>query len=192
MSYKLPPISKLPELTPSEQATTLGHLFEPCQTLTDFIIARIFTETKQFSSYKQLIETIRIELCQYLESATKSSPIDPRISKIIAAHPRLGGSSKAPTENLSDHSSNEQKSLAASSQEQAQKLIHLNDLYEATFPGLRYVVFVNGRSRDVVMANMKERIERNNIQLERQEAFEAMCDIALDRASKLSLVNSSL
>lgn len=192
MSYKLPPISKLPDLPPSEQATTLGHLFEPCQTLTDFIIARIFTDSKQFSSYKQLIETIRIELRQYLESATKSSPIDPRISKIIAAHPRLGGSSKAPTENLSDHSSNEQKSLGASSQEQAQKLIHLNDLYETTFPGLRYVVFVNGRSRDVVMANMKERIERNNIQLERQEAFEAMCDIALDRASKLSLINSSL
>lgn len=192
MSYQLPPISTLPGLSAAEQATALGHLFEPCQTLTDFIIDRILTSNSLFSSYKQLIEAVRVELLLFLDSAAKTSPIDPRISKIIAAHPRLGGSSKAPTEHLSDHSSKEQKSLAASSQEEAQKLVYLNDLYESTFPGLRYVVFVNGRSREVVMTNMKERIQRNDIQKEREEAFEAMCDIALDRASKLTQISSSL
>lgn len=61
----------------------------------------------------------------------------------------------------------------------------LNDKYETTFPGLRYVVFVNGRSREVIMNNMTERINRNDIVAERKEAFNAMCDIALDRAKKL-------
>jgi uncharacterized protein (UPF0210 family) len=35
------------------------------------------------------------------------------------------------------------------------------------------------------MQNMRERIERGDIQAERLEAIQAMCDIALDRASKL-------
>jgi hypothetical protein len=65
-------------------------------------------------------------------------------------------------------------------------------------------VFVNGRSRPVIMENMRERIERGDIKLERAEAikvrsrkvvnwilqadsqhYKAMCDIAADRAVKL-------
>jgi len=33
---------------------------------------------------------------------------------------------------------------------------------------------------------MKSRIARNDIKVERQEAIQAMCDIAADRAAKLS------
>lgn len=46
-------------------------------------------------------------------------------------------------------------------------------------------VFVNGRPRPEIMHNMRERIARGDIQAERLEAIQAMCDIALDRASKL-------
>ncbi|OCL10861.1 hypothetical protein AOQ84DRAFT_288397, partial [Glonium stellatum] len=46
-------------------------------------------------------------------------------------------------------------------------------------------VFVNGRSRPEVMANMRSRIARNDIAAERAEAIQAMCDIAVDRAQKL-------
>jgi hypothetical protein len=35
------------------------------------------------------------------------------------------------------------------------------------------------------MENMRFRIDRGDIGAERQEAIQAMCDIALDRASKL-------
>lgn len=46
-------------------------------------------------------------------------------------------------------------------------------------------VFVNGRPRPMIMENMRSRIDRADIEAERQEAIRAMCDIALDRASKL-------
>jgi hypothetical protein len=68
----------------------------------------------------------------------------------------------------------------------------------------RYSVFVNGRSRSVIMENMRSRIDRGDIKLERAEAIKvsifkstiglcelihmetkAMCDIAADRAFKL-------
>jgi uncharacterized protein YutE (UPF0331/DUF86 family) len=35
------------------------------------------------------------------------------------------------------------------------------------------------------MQNMRSRIDRGDIKAEQQEAIQAMCDIALDRASKL-------
>lgn len=35
------------------------------------------------------------------------------------------------------------------------------------------------------MQNMRARIDRGDIKAERQEAMQAMCDIAIDRASKL-------
>jgi hypothetical protein len=62
-------------------------------------------------------------------------------------------------------------------------------------------VFVNGRPRPAIMENLKSRIERGDIKIERQEAIQvnysfdmrrttltmcqAMCDIAIDRAAKL-------
>ncbi|KLU91276.1 hypothetical protein MAPG_09797, partial [Magnaporthiopsis poae ATCC 64411] len=68
---------------------------------------------------------------------------------------------------------------------EAERLAALNAEYEARFPGLRYVVFVNGRGRDVIMANMRERIDRGDAQAEEKEAIEAMASIAKDRAAKL-------
>lgn len=180
MSYLLPPTSLLPGLSESEKIEVLDHLFEPCATLQGVLLPKIFQA--KYGSYPEFIETAREELLSFL----KHNSEDPRISKIIAAHPRLGAPKQGkPKEELSEHSSAEQKSLQGSPEEQA-KLADLNEKYELTFPGLRYVVFVNGRSRPVVMDNMIERIQRNDINLERIEAFNAMCDIALDRASKLA------
>lgn len=175
MAYQLPPASTLHTLSKEAQVEVLDHLFEPCATLAELVISRVLT--KPFSSYQELIETSRSELLAFLEGNSES----PKVSKIISAHPRLGPSK----DKLSSHSSSEQKSLAGT-EEEARKLAALNDAYEAAFPGLRYVVFVNGRSREEVMKNMTLRINRGDIQKERAEAFEAMCDIAWDRAKKLS------
>ena len=46
-------------------------------------------------------------------------------------------------------------------------------------------VFVNGRPRPAIMENMRKRIDRGDVGAERQEAIQAMCDIARDRATKL-------
>ena len=40
------------------------------------------------------------------------------------------------------------------------ELARLNEAYEAKFPGLRFVVFVNGRGRGEIMGIMNERIEK--------------------------------
>ncbi|KAG2735983.1 hypothetical protein G9P44_000073 [Scheffersomyces stipitis] len=189
--YRLPSISLFPSLSKEEKVEVLAHLFERCETLTELIFSTVLYDSNTtFASYTQLIEAIRTALRKYLSEAEETAEkthtaIDAKIAKIIAAHPRLGGSSKASAEKLSQHSSSEQKSLQTSSAEEASLLVVLNDEYESVFPGLRYVVFVNGRSRPVVMENMRSRIARNDIQKEREEAFEAMCDIAKDRASKL-------
>jgi 2-oxo-4-hydroxy-4-carboxy--5-ureidoimidazoline (OHCU) decarboxylase len=47
----------------------------------------------------------------------------------------------------------------------------LNAEYEARFPGLRYVVWVNGRGREEVMADMRRRIERGDLREEEREGI---------------------
>jgi len=53
------------------------------------------------------------------------------------------------------------------------ELARLNEAYEAKFPGLRFVVFVNGRGRGEIMTIMRERIERGDWEAERDGAIEA-------------------
>lgn len=173
--YKLPAIETVPSLSLPEQELLLDHLFEPCATLKHLVTQGVIN--RKFHSYNELIESVRAELLELLKTSKDS---DPRINKIIGAHPRLGAQKVDST-----HSQAEQKSLQAKSAEEGQRLEKLNQEYEDTFPGLIYVVFVNGRSREVIMENMEERIKRGDVVKERQEAFNAMCDIAKDRASKL-------
>lgn len=161
--YRLPWIKELPALPVDVQNEAFDHLFEPCETLKTLVLSSVLVKESSFQSYGQLIEQIRSAL---LNLVTESA--DSRVKKIIASHPRLGA---AKTIRLSSHSQAEQASLQASSEFQAQRLKELNDQYEATFPGLRYVVFVNGRSRDVIMKNMIKRIERRDIEKEKHEAF---------------------
>lgn len=173
--YKLPAIESVPDLSLADQELLLDHLFEPCATLKQIVTSGVINN--KFSSYNELIERVRTELLTLLQA---SDDKDPRINKIIGAHPRLGAQKVDST-----HSQSEQKSLQAKSKEEGVRLEKLNSEYEKKFPGLIYVVFVNGRSRDVIMENMEERIKRGDVVEERKEAFNAMCDIARDRASKL-------
>ncbi|EMG49854.1 hypothetical protein G210_5298 [Candida maltosa Xu316] len=182
----LPAIEVFKASSQSEQKQVFDHLFEPCDTLANFIFGKVMVQP--FSSYQEFIELVRQELIAFVRlsefsQARNGGEINPIVNQIIAAHPRLGEPKK---EQLSVHSSNEQKSLNGDP-EVIQKLKEMNETYEKTFPGLRYVVFVNGRSRHEIMDDMTRRINRRNIKLEREEAFNAMCDIALDRAHKLGV-----
>lgn len=100
------------------------------------------------------------------------------LDRILNCHPRLGA-----TKVESPHSQNEQRSLVSDPTE-TKLLRDLNQEYEKTFPGLRYVVFVNGRPRSEIMANMRDRIQRADMDAERREGIDAMCQIARDRLSK--------
>ncbi|KAI5967301.1 hypothetical protein CANMA_003121 [Candida margitis] len=183
--YQLPPIDEFKAQLPEEQKVVIDHLFEPCDSLNWFI--QNFVIGKQFSSYPEFINLVRTELEVLVNrdgffAARNGYEANTLINNIISAHPRLGAPK---TTKLSQHSAEEQKKLG--SEEMQKRLAELNERYEKTFPGLRYVVFVNGRSRDEIIVNMEERIRRNDIALERSEAFQAMCDIALDRAAKLDV-----
>ncbi|KAL3423363.1 ohcu decarboxylase [Phlyctema vagabunda] len=178
-SSQLPPITSLPTLSTIERASVLDALFEPCTALHTLSIDLL--HSKQFPSYNDLIASVGVQLTDLSES-TSTSDTD-WLDKILGAHPRLGEKKVE-----SAQSKAEQAQLNTGGEEQAKKLRDLNEEYEKTFPGLRYVVFVNGRSRPVIMDNMRQRIDRGDFKLERAEAIKAMCDIAADRARKLLML----
>jgi len=152
------------------------NLFEPCTALHTLSLDLLHTET--FESYNDLIASVGVQLTDLSESSSTSDT--EWLDKILGAHPRLGEKKVE-----SAQSQAEQAQLNTGGVEEATKLRNLNEEYERKFPGLKYVVFVNGRSRPVIMDNMKERIARGDVRLERAEAIKAMCDIAADRAIKL-------
>jgi 2-oxo-4-hydroxy-4-carboxy--5-ureidoimidazoline (OHCU) decarboxylase len=165
----LPPAASLHSLPDGTIAQILNLLFEPSEALTSLIIPKI--RSTAISTYTDLSNLTR----QTLLSLPSDSPV---LLSILSAHPRLGAKKVD-----SEQSQSEQKSLGNET-ERAQ-LEKLNEEYEAAFPGLRYVVFVNGRSREVVMDDMKRRIKEATMEEEVRSASEAMCDIAVDRAKKL-------
>jgi 2-oxo-4-hydroxy-4-carboxy--5-ureidoimidazoline (OHCU) decarboxylase len=56
--------------------------------------------------------------------------------------------------------------------EEVEELARLNREYEERFPGLRYVLWVNGRPRGEVLRDMRERIERGDVRAEERAVIE--------------------
>lgn len=140
-----------------------------------------------FTSYASLIKHVGDLMMQLAASSATDPASQTALHGVLGSHPRLGAKkvdsaqSRAEQANLNAGTDQDQ----AQAQAQAEKLRLLNEEYEARFPGLRYVVFVNGRSRPVVMEDMRRRIDRGDIREEEREGVRAMVDIALDRAGKL-------
>jgi len=174
--FQLPPIDVVPSLSTIERSSLLDALFEPCQALRNLSLDLLHRE--KFDSYNDLIASIGVQLTDLSESPSTSDT--EWLDQILGAHPRLGEKKVE-----SAQSKAEQAQLNTGGEEEATKLRELNAEYEKAFPGLKYVVFVNGRSRAVIMENMRSRIDRGDIKLERAEAIKAMCDIAADRNAKL-------
>ncbi|KAK6217980.1 hypothetical protein LQW54_003038 [Pestalotiopsis sp. IQ-011] len=192
----LPPISELPSASIKTQIQAIDLLFEPSTELHTLALPVLKSKRGPtdpgasadqappagsglaLDSYPSLIQHIGALLHQLARSDEPSAR--QKLHGILGSHPRLGAKKVD-----SAQSQAEQASLNSGAAEEAEKLKALNDEYEARFPGLRYVVFVNGRSRPVVMENMRERIDRGDFKEEELEAVRAMVDIALDRAKKL-------
>ncbi|KAH8653724.1 OHCU decarboxylase-domain-containing protein [Xylariales sp. PMI_506] len=155
-----------------------------------------------FTSYPALIQHIGGLLFQLAEDAANnndsSSPPSSqqqqkKLHAILGSHPRLGAKKVESAQSQAEQAQlNRASSATATAEEvaaEAEKLRLLNDEYEAAFPGLRFVVFVNGRGRPAIMADMRRRIDRGDAREEEREAIRAMVDIALDRAGKLLAAN---
>lgn len=155
---RLPDISTLPTLAPVEQTKALDLLFEPSPAIHDLLSPLLKTS---FPSYNSLIDSA-YDAFFSLTSSPPGTEDKSKLHSILGSHPRLGAKKVE-----SAQSASEQAQLAAG----AAQLTALNEEYEARFPGLRYVVFVNGREKDVIMENMRQRIDRGDIVAEEREAI---------------------
>ena len=140
------------------------------------------------SSYEEFVEKTREYLMQACQAAeqqdSQAKELRANLSNIIAAHPKLG----EPKRGLSAHSLKEQRNLANADPVEIQEALkRLNKEYEQKYPGLRFVVFVNGRSRPEIIKVIEQRLVSGNSWIEEARlACNEMCDIAIDRIRKNS------
>ncbi|KAI0382784.1 Oxo-4-hydroxy-4-carboxy-5-ureidoimidazoline decarboxylase [Hypomontagnella monticulosa] len=179
----LPPVASLKAANDETIKSVLDALFEPSEDLHALAIPPIH-EFSPFASYTTLIEHVGSLMFQLAHSST-SPDARAKLHGILGSHPRLGEKKVDSAQSRAEQAHLNASDNSSDKEEEAAKLKALNEEYEARFPGLRYVVFVNGRSRPVVRQNMRERIDRGDIRAEELEAIQAMVDIALDRAKKL-------
>ncbi|OJD29724.1 ohcu decarboxylase protein [Diplodia corticola] len=164
-TLNLPAVASLTTAATGDRTYVLDLLFEPSQPLHNLALPLL--SGTQFASYDDLIAAVGIQLTELAESPSTSDTA--WLEQILGAHPRLGekkvesAQSRAEQANLSK--------AGPGAEAEAAELKRLNEEYEQKFPGLRYVVFVNGRSRPEIFKNMKERIERGDVNAERHEAI---------------------
>ncbi|KAL2752373.1 hypothetical protein ACRALDRAFT_2044197 [Sodiomyces alcalophilus JCM 7366] len=182
-SASLPDIATLPSLPTSDQTAVLNLLFEPSPALET--VALPVVASTSFESYDALIDNVHRLLSDLAYDPTPKNRTT--LHNVLGSHPRLGARHVD-----SAQSAAEQASLRAGGTEvDAAELATLNARYEDAFPGLRYVVFVDGRGTPEIMEDMRDRIARGDFAAEERAAIQAMCDIAKDRARKLQGTGSS-
>lgn len=167
-SLTLPSPSALSTLPAAELQAVLDLLFEHSPLLLAITTTLLSSPTPPASSYPALIDAVGAQLLSLQDSA---DPADgATLVSVLGAHPRLGEKKR---ETLSVLSAGEQAQLQATDDKaaaaEADELARLNATYEATFPGLRYVVFVNGRGRPEIFVDMRRRIARGSMAEEQRE-----------------------
>jgi 2-oxo-4-hydroxy-4-carboxy--5-ureidoimidazoline (OHCU) decarboxylase len=138
----LPPIEAVDE---SQLGHVLSVLLEPSPLIFDTLVPDLVNAGKRFASYTDLIDAAIAQV------ATWDLPLR---AKFIEGHPRIGE-----TKNLSALSAKEQgatPTVSPTPPEVLARLAHLNACYERRYPGLRYITFVNGRSRAAVALEMED------------------------------------
>ncbi|KAL8712092.1 MAG: hypothetical protein Q9220_003526 [cf. Caloplaca sp. 1 TL-2023] len=129
-STTLPTIESIPHLSTEERAAILDKLFEPSVPLHTLSVSLL--REKTFDSYHDLINSVGLQLSELAKSTSTSD--SEWLQTILAAHPRLGQGKVE-----SAQSRAEQAQLNTEAEGVNESLSQLNDDYERTFPGLRYV-----------------------------------------------------
>jgi 2-oxo-4-hydroxy-4-carboxy--5-ureidoimidazoline (OHCU) decarboxylase len=139
----LPSLSSVVE-SKEKLESLLSTLFEPSNTLSQALVPHVYdiiTQEASLDTYAALITICGDEL----------KNLDPILqAEFIESHPRIGE-----VNGLSALSTQEQATKATPPEVLA-RLQHLNEMYERRYTGLRYVVFVNGRSREEIMRLMEQ------------------------------------
>ena len=164
MAPTLPDVTTLASLPETAITAILDLLFEPSEDLHVLAVPTLRSIT--FATYPELIDTIRDQLLVISDSVHSDPKARQPLLSILGSHPRLGEKKVE-----SAQSAAEQAQLNNGQEGEAARLAALNAEYEDKFPGLRYVVFVNGRGRDVIMEDMRKRIDRADYLAEEKEAI---------------------
>jgi 2-oxo-4-hydroxy-4-carboxy--5-ureidoimidazoline (OHCU) decarboxylase len=146
----LPTLSTIsgPSHPESPLARALAILFEPSPILLSTLEPQLASslKDKNLISYTQLIDAALDSISSWDTSYQ---------SEFIAGHPRIGES-----KNLSNLSAKEQgvttPGVIPTPPEVLMRLSHLNTCYEAKYPGLRYITFVNGRTRLAIAEEIED------------------------------------
>jgi 2-oxo-4-hydroxy-4-carboxy--5-ureidoimidazoline (OHCU) decarboxylase len=196
----LPAIGTLSHLDDSELKTVLDLLFEPSPPLHALSLPVLRTTT--FADYTFLIAAVNAQLTA-LAASDKPEDVE-KLSEILCSHPRLGEKKVDSEQSRKEQAQLQQgpgaeeegKKLAELNREYEEKFPGLRYVYVIFFMSIDNLsdspcslkpllfdnldltatsVFVNGRSRPVVMENMRARIDRGDIKAERQEAIQVCC-----------------
>ncbi|KZV98790.1 hypothetical protein EXIGLDRAFT_727109 [Exidia glandulosa HHB12029] len=175
---KLPPLAAL--ANEGQLADALSILFEPSPALLEKLVPAIHAQPLQrVESYETFIDLAL--------SIISSWPKEDRAS-FISGHPRIGE-----VKNLSALSAAEQ-ARTATPPEVLERLGRQNEEYETLYPRLRYITFVNGRSRAQVADEMEERLQRvrGDGQVDEREwegeLMRAVVDVGKIAKSRLSVL----
>jgi len=130
----------------SPLAVALEILFEHSPILVNLLEPQLNAVLKLSSPLTSYTELIDASLSEIAKWDLKDQ------SEFISGHPRIGE-----TKNLSKLSASEQgaQSVNPTPPEVLARLAHLNACYEVVYPGLRYITFVNGRTRAAITEEME-------------------------------------
>ncbi|KAJ2760468.1 hypothetical protein IWQ56_005479 [Coemansia nantahalensis] len=162
----LPAICAVNRMPLAEFAQVVSLLFEPTALLT----RRIY-DSRPYETYDQLLDRATELICDL-------SPLEQL--EVVNAHPRIGEQAAG----LSALSRAEQGPAAASDDPVLAQWAELNKKYEDAY-GFRFVVFVDGRSKESLLPIVEQRIARGDRLAELATGLTEMVEIARDRARKM-------
>ncbi|KAL5531504.1 hypothetical protein ACEPAG_4381 [Sanghuangporus baumii] len=141
----------------------LSLVFEPSPTLSKKIVPTLFEHIRNASDERELPWNYAILIDTAIDLVS-SLPDDEKAS-FIGAHPRIGE-----VTGLSAMSAAEQGQSAATSSgitptppDVLRRLAQLNAAYEARYPGLVYITFVNGRTRAQIRDELEEKLREEGV-----------------------------
>jgi len=173
-SLSLPSIEELNALSVEEFFKVVSLLFEVAPPLASALV-----EGRPFRSYEQLID--------YGEHSIACMDLDNRLM-VINAHPRIGANpsiQKLSVLSYKEQGYDRDQFIELEKMEKIfAELNNLNTQYEKKF-GFKFVVFVNGRSKEEIIPIFRERLNHESRELELQLGLKEMFAIARDRLKKL-------
>ncbi|KAG0209107.1 hypothetical protein BGX28_000124 [Mortierella sp. GBA30] len=187
VSVTLPSIDFInTEATVQDFATAVTLLFEPAPPIVKHLYSK-----RPYPSYSALIDETSYLLTHVDQFLTEQEQLD-----VINAHPRIGAA-KANLSALSlieqgytpeDAAKKVDETATPSKDDEVTQatLKRLNQEYEDKY-GFKFVVFVNGRPRNVIIPVMEERINNSTKEEEKKVALRDMVLIARDRLKKLNI-----